>query len=154
MENGSRTRLVTVMIIAVIFSTGLVVGLAADSSLQATPIDDVVAESTDENAEEARPRRTPMYERVGPTAEQSVVISEVLKANGQRMKALHEEFDSAYQPRYRALIQETRRSILGVFTLEQAVEYQELLDAFDQRRAEREQAQREKKEREKKDDQG
>jgi hypothetical protein len=146
MENGSRTRLVTVMIIAVIFSTGLLVGLAADSSLQATPVDDVVAESTDKDAEEARPRRTPMYEQVGPTEEQGVLISQVLRANGQRMKALHEEFDSAYQPRYRALIQETRRLILGVFTPEQAVEYQGYLDAYDVRRAEREKVERGKKE--------
>ena len=50
---------------------------------------------------------------------------------------MHEEFRSAYNPRYQALIQETREAIKEVFSEEQAAEYEALLNDFDRRRAER-----------------
>lgn len=138
MEHGSRTRLVTAVVLAVVFGAGLLVGLAAERGLVAQPAEDVVAENdqADRNGER-RNRRTRMYEQVGPTEAQGVLIDSVVKEHRQRMSALHDEFDSAYNPRYRALIQETREAILGVFTPAQAAEYQALLDSFDRRRAER-----------------
>jgi len=135
MEHGSRTRLATATVLVVVFGAGLLLGLAVDGSLVATP-SEVTAAGEAEGADE-RQRRTPMYEQVGPTEEQMVLIDSILVVRKARMDELHKEFRSAYNPRYQALIEDTREAIKGVFTPEQAVEYQALLDDFDRRKAER-----------------
>ena len=64
-------------------------------------------------------------------------IDSIVKEYRTQMDGLHTEFRSAYNPRYQALIQETREVIKTVFSEEQAAEYQALLADFDRRRAER-----------------
>ncbi len=134
MEHKSRTRLLTALLLAVVFATGILVGLAADSGLGATT-PEVVADSS--KAEAAREERTPMWEQVGPTAAQATTIDSIVREHRLRMDELHAEFRSAYNPRYEALIEETRQAILGVFDAEQAAQYQALLNDYDRRRAER-----------------
>ena len=138
MEHGSRTRLVTAIMLAVVFGSGLLLGLAADSNLGATPAE-VVADDSNrgEGRDGERRRRTPMWEQVGPSADQELSIDSIVKEHRTRMDGLHDEFRSAYNPRYQALITGTREAIMGVFSSEQAAEYQLLLDDYDQRRAER-----------------
>ena len=87
--------------------------------------------------EAERERRVPMYEQVGPSERQMVAIDSIVDEHRARMKALHAEFRSAYNPRYQDLVHETREAIKGVFTEEQAMEYDSLLAAWDQGRAER-----------------
>jgi NADPH-dependent glutamate synthase beta subunit-like oxidoreductase len=78
--------------------------------------------------EEEAPRRTPMYEQVGPDSAQSVMIAALVEEHRARMNALNEEFQENYDPRYRAIIEETREAIKEVFTAEQAAEYQRLVE--------------------------
>ena len=137
MEHGSRTRLVTAVMLAVVFASGVLLGVAGDSNLGAEP-PEVTAESADAHGRDGeRRRRTRMYEQVGPSADQKVFIDSIVKDHRARMDALHEEFRSAYYPRYRAAIEDTRGAILEVFSEEQSAEYQALLDDFDRRKAER-----------------
>jgi len=136
MDSGSRTRLMTAVILVVVFGAGLLLGAALDGSLAAGPAGGtaVLAEGT---AEEAPRSRVPMYEQVGPGDAQKIQIDSIVKEHRANMDALHEEFRGLYNPRYRALVQEVREAIKGVFSPEQADRYQLLLDEFDQRRAER-----------------
>ena len=136
MEHGSRTRLMTATVHVVVFGAGIMLGVAADGTLSATTPDEVVA--VDEQPEEEAPRRrTPMYEQVGPDDEQGALIEAIVLEHRAHMDALHDEFRSAYNPRYQALIEDTREAILGVLTPDQAAQYQELLDGWDRRRTER-----------------
>jgi hypothetical protein len=136
MEHGSRTRLMTAAVLVVVFGAGIMLGVAADGTLSATTPDEVAA-IDEQPEEEARRRRTPMYEQVGPDAEQSALIESIVLEHRERMDVLHDEFRGAYNPRYQALVQDTREAILGVLSPDQAAQYQELLDGWDQRRAER-----------------
>ncbi len=137
MGHGSRTRLVTAVTLAVVFASGVLLGLAGDSSLGAEPPEVTAARAdVDERGGERRPR-TRMYEQVGPSVDQKLFIDSILNDHRARMDALHEEFRSAYYPLYQAVIQDTRGAIKEVFSDKQAREYQALLDDFDRRKAER-----------------
>ena len=132
MEKNARTRLVTALVLAVVFASGALLGLAVDRSLAADP-----AEKVEEADEGERRHRVPMYEQVGPSESQRVSIDSIVGEHRARMKSLHAEFRSAYNPRYEALLEETREAIKGVFTPEQALAYDSLLAERDRRRAER-----------------
>ena len=120
MEHGSRTRLVTAVMLAVVFASGVLLGVAGDGNLVAA---------------EDKGGKQRMYEQVGPTADQMVFIDSIVKDHRARMDALHEEFRRAYYPLYQEVIQDTRGAIKEVFSEEQAAEYQALLDDFDRRKA-------------------
>ncbi len=133
MDKNSRTRLGTAFVLAIVFASGALLGLAVYRSLEAGP-----AENVEEVAgESARERRVPMYEQVGPTEGQMVSIDSIVEEHRSRMKSLHAEFRSTYNPRYQALVEETREAIKGVFTPDQAMAYDSLLVERDRRRAER-----------------
>ena len=129
MEKNARTRLTTALVLAVVFASGALLGLAVDRSLEAEP-----AEVADEGE---RRRRVPIYEQVEPSESQSISIDSIVEEHRNRMSSLHAEFRSAYNPRYQALLEETREAIKGVFTPEQAMAYDSLLAEWDRRRAER-----------------
>jgi cell division septation protein DedD len=133
MEKNARTRLVTALVLAVVFASGALLGLAVDRSLDADPAENV--EGADDGE---RRRRVPMYEQVGPSESQMISIDSIVEEHRARMSALHAEFRSAYNPRYEALLEETREAIKGVFSPEQALAYDSLLAQRDRRRAERE----------------
>ena len=132
MEKTLRTRLVTSMVLAVVFAAGLVVGFAADRSLAAEPAEEEV--STDSTAVA---RRVPFYEQVGPDEAQKVLIDSIVGEYRSSMKSLHAEFRAAYNPRYQALVDGARASIKGVLTAEQAQAYDSLVADLERRRAER-----------------
>jgi len=134
MGQTSRTRLVTALVLVAVFSSGLLLGLAADSGLVATPADEAVAVATPEPDEE---RRVPMYEQVGPDPTQSVLIDSIVVEHRARMDSLHEVFRATYDPQYEAIVEETREAIKQVFTPEQAATYDSLTEERDRRRAER-----------------
>lgn len=135
MERNARTRLVTAVLLAAVFGTGFVMGLAVDRNAEAAP---AVEATADEGEREERERRTPMYEQVGPTPDQSVLIDSIVTEHRGSMKALQKEFRDAYNPRYQALIESTRAAIRAVFDEAQAAQYDSLLADYDRRRAERE----------------
>ena len=143
MEHGSRTRLVTAVMLAVVFVSGLLLGLAADSNLSAEP-PAVVATASEGDEPEAEPRRRYIYEQVEPTPEQSALIDSMMNDYRESRGSLEEELRkgyrelrSTYDPQYQRLVRDIRGAIKDVLSEEQAAEYQVLLDDFDRRRADR-----------------
>ena len=149
MESGSRTKLMTAVILAVVLGTGVMLGLVSvceigdgrtrcvinvNSDLAAMPVEEGMVREADRDGMSERNRRTPMYEQVGLTEDQSLLIDSILEGQLQHMRSLHEEFRTTYVPRYQALIQQTREAILEVFTDEQASDYRALLQEFDESR--------------------
>lgn len=137
MSRQTRTRLLTAGVLLSVFGAGVLMGFAADTTFTPPPASASVAQSTDEavSAEPEEPRRTPMYEQVGPDSAQSVQIAALVQEHRARMDALNREFQENYDPRYRAIVEETREAIKRVFTPEQAARYQEIVDERDRRRA-------------------
>lgn len=133
MDKLLRTRLTTVAVLAVVFGSGVLLGIALDRSVVPTPAEDL-ARTEEERPEE---RRRPMYEQVGPSEAQKIAIDSIVQEYRTAMRALHAEFRAAYDPRYDALVRETRAAIKGVLTLEQAHAYDSLVAERDRLRAER-----------------
>ena len=133
MENAPRTRLITALLLVVVFGSGLVVGFAVDTNLVAGPVEAPTAEEP----ESTERRRVPMYEQVGPNETQKESIDSIVREHREGMKTLHREFREAYDPRYRDLVDETRLAIRSVFDAEQAMAYDSLLAEYDRKRRER-----------------
>jgi len=133
MSHGARTRLVTVFVLVAVFSSGLLLGLAADAGLVATPPTEVVMVDAEDDGED----RVPMYQQIGPTPEQSVIIDSIVAEHRERMDSLHAVFRANYDPQFRAIVEETREEIKRVFTPEQAARYDSLTQARDRERAAR-----------------
>jgi len=135
MDKLLRTRLTTALVLVLVFASGALLGVATDRSLGAAPAEAVARpDSTEETTER---RRVPMYEQVGPDAEQKMAIDSIVSEYRVAMKALHAEFRAAYDTRYQALVEETRSAIKGVLTPEQVQAYDSLVAERDRRRAER-----------------
>jgi hypothetical protein len=132
-SSPARTRFLTALLLAVVFGSGFTLGMAFDRTAVATPADD--AEVVERTEDEDRP---PMYERVGPTPEQSVRIDSIVVDFRARMEALQEQFRAEYDPRYDALVDSARESIKDVFSAEQAAQYDSLIVDYERRKAERE----------------
>jgi Spy/CpxP family protein refolding chaperone len=153
MEQSARTRLVTVVILAVVFGSGVMLGLAADSGLSAAPTSeagtavsaderaveggaatDADAEASDDDGDAPAARRY-TYHEVEPNEEQLARI-EVIVAE---WRADREAFDADSRSRWeegrRELVLATREQIKAVLTPEQAAEYQRLLDEWEAERA-------------------
>ena len=143
MEHGSRTRILTAVMLAVVFASGVLLGLAVDSNLIAES-PEIASKSPDGEEPERERRRSYIYEQVEPTPEQQVVIDSMMKVYIERRESLQEDLRkgyrklrSSYNPLYQVLGENIRSAIKDVFSEEQAAEYQALLDDFDRRRAER-----------------
>lgn len=132
MDKAPRTRLITALLLGVVFGSGFVVGLAVDTNLLAGPVD---ASAAEDGESEAR-RRVPMYEQVGPNEAQKASIDSIVRVHRESMRNLHREFREAYNPRYQAVLEGTREAIKGVLTPEQAIAYDSLLAENDRRRSE------------------
>lgn len=133
MERMLRTRLVTGVVLAAVFGAGVLLGLALDRSLAAPPAGEMVrADGGQGTADQGR--RHPLYEQVGTSAEQKVRIDSIVGNYRSAMKALHAEFRAAYNPRYEALVAETRTAIKGVLTPEQVQKYDSVVAEYEQRR--------------------
>jgi hypothetical protein len=139
MDRGSRTKLVTALVLGAVFGSGLLLGFAADSPFDGDVNQAAVLDSPrSSEAGGERPRRPMVYEQLHPSPDQTAVIDSIMTMHRQRMNALDKEYREArhlYQARYDALIQETRAAIAGVFPPEVATEYRRLLAEFDERRA-------------------
>jgi Spy/CpxP family protein refolding chaperone len=133
MERSARTRIFTAAVLAVVFGAGTLLGVALSRSLGANPPDPVATAAADSSA---RPRRMPMYMKVDPTEEQRVKMDSIVKQSHEAMRALTKEFHQQYDPRYEALITQTRAAIRAVLTPEQVVKYDSLVVESDRRHAE------------------
>jgi len=150
MEQGTRARLTTVLILLLVLATGSVLGVAVDRVLKAR---NAVAEEVGPNSpdEEERPdserregssenRRRLIVESVGLTDRQKIQVDSIVSHYRHRMRELQgemeEEVRRAYFPRYRELMENTREEIKGVLTPAQQVEYDSLLADYDRHRRE------------------
>lgn len=150
MNHEVRTRLTTAIILLVVFGSGVMLGLAADSSLSAeAPSDSVAVPSatsgtdSSEAAAAAQPtERRYIYQQVDPNEAQLARIDSVVAAMRAERQALDEKFQQLqvqWDAERRELTLATREAIKAVLSPEQAAEYQRLLDDWDARReAERE----------------
>lgn len=138
MEQGSRTKIVAALVLALVFGSGLLLGFAA----QGGPAVAMTVESSDGEAPTTeRRRRPPVYESMNPTPDQRVLMDSIMVAHRDRMNLLHEEFNvaqQAYQTSYDALIRQTRDAITAVFPEDRRAEYRRRLDEeYDRPREER-----------------
>jgi hypothetical protein len=149
MPSGRRTKLLTLMLLALVFASGLVVGLALDRSAAEAVTADAATESQDEDRDsDEGSRRVPMYQQVGLREGQEERIDSIVRHHRSSMRALEAEFEveyesmrelqkqfrDAYNPRYWAIIDSTRTEIKAVLDTEQAARYDSLLAEFDRRR--------------------
>lgn len=134
MEHGSRTRLVTALVLAAVFGAGVLLGLAADSNLGAQPAD-TVAVPVEEAGDDDQPRRSYTFEEVEPNESQLALIDSIVAEHRARTNALDERLKAEYRSGFRSIVLESREAIKAVLTPEQAAEYQKLLDERDARAA-------------------
>ncbi len=141
MESALKARLVTVVVLALVFGSGVTAGLAWEP----TPGTDRAAEpaQAEDQREERegrergdgsnRGRRPLLVEQVGLTVDQKAQVDEIVENSRQRMRSLEKDT----RPQYRAIIEETRTAIKGVLTNEQRAEYETILSEHDREREER-----------------
>ena len=131
MAGRGRVTATSAAILALMFVTGVLVGRAWDvGSAEAQ-----AAETTTEASEgEERGERTPMYEQVGITDGQRVVIDSLVVHYRRDMRTLQRDSRTLYDQQSDALADEVRAAIKAVMTPEQVAEYDVLLEASDERR--------------------
>ena len=129
MERVVRTRLFAGVVLAVVFGAGVVLGLAIDQN----------PGPRGDRGRGEETHRTPTYMKVDPTEQQKTQIDSILRKDRAAMRALHEEFRAEYEPRYQALVKQTREAIKSVLTPEQAAKYDSIHAEYDRKRSERSQ---------------
>lgn len=136
MEKLTRTRLITLLLLAVVFGSGVMLGLAADSSLGAEQPSGTEAVAPEVEVPVApETERRYIYHEVGPNEVQLARIDSVVAEHRARRDALDEETKARYDEARRRIVLDTREGIKAVLTPEQAAEYQRLLEEWEARRA-------------------
>jgi Spy/CpxP family protein refolding chaperone len=151
MEPGTRTRLTTILILFLVLVTGSVLGIAVDRQLEARAASGEArwrwsgegrsGESRggeERQGEEPSRRGRLIVEQVGLTEAQKIQVDSIVAHYRREMRNLQEELQAdlqtAYMPRYRDLLEETRVEIGKLLTPEQRTVYDSLLVEHDQRR--------------------
>lgn len=131
MERRLKAKIVAGTALALLFASGVVVGLAWDRTAKVATADEV-------QEEPGRRRRGGengmIVDHVGLTSVQKSSVDSLVAHYRGRMKGLSEEFNSEYRPRYRALITDLREEIKQVLTAEQSAMYESLLAEHDAKR--------------------
>ena len=133
MDQSSRTRLMTALVLAAVFGAGAVLGYAVDGNLAADTPDagespPVVLEGTSSGEP---PRRPPQYTLVRPNEMQLMRIDSIVveyRALTNALAARNEEAHAQSKDDFAAIVHATREAIKGVLSPDQALEYQRLLD--------------------------
>lgn len=150
-----RTRLVSMVVLAIVFGSGILVGFAWDRRLDAAEAEayasaQAEAEPGSSDAAEdgsERRRRRPMYERVEPTAEQQVRIDSIVADYRDGTRRFNRESREAYDQGMRTLVLDARAAIRGVLRPDQAQMYDSLTAASDRREEESESESRRERDR-------
>ena len=140
MESGLKARLVTAVVLALVFGSGVTAGLAWDRTPDAARTSEpgaVERQGGERDVRERgdrsdRSRRPLLVEQVGLTVEQKARVDEIVEDSRKRMRSLEKDT----RPQYRAIIEETRTAIKEVLTSEQRAEYETLLAERDREREE------------------
>ncbi len=145
MERSMRARIVSVGILVLVLVAGFLMGVAWARSGAGGSGEPAAAaarggtRSGQERTEGRRggSRRSLLVEQVGLSEEQKQTVDSIVDFYRSRMRALHEEFNSEYTPRYRRIVEEARESIRKILTPEQRVQYDSILAERDRRRESR-----------------
>lgn len=138
MKTHSQATWISALVLAVVFGSGIVVGAAFDGmSSEAT----AAAEPEDAVNQTPERRRPLMYEQVGITDEQRVVIDSIVVANRTLLRANRAEMDSLY----RGLVLDTREAIKAVMDEDQRTRYDVLLAERDAENAAEEERERQER---------
>ncbi len=140
-----RTRFASLVVLAIVFASGIVVGFAWDRRLDAAEAEayanaraEAEAPSADEDEDGSeRRRRRPMYERVDPTAEQQLRIDSIVADYREGTRSFNRESREAYDQGMRALVLDARAAIRDVLSPRQAQMYDSLTAASDARERDR-----------------
>lgn len=135
MKTHARATFTTLVVLLVVFASGVLVGAAFD---RAGGDERKTEEEHRESREERERRRTPMYERVGITDAQRAAIDSIMVHQRTAVRKIQREHRAAYDSAYWEVVDSTRAAILAVMNPDQRVRYDSLLTASDQRRRERE----------------
>lgn len=135
-----RARLVSVVVLATVFGSGIVVGFALDRRMASARAENAekarlqsdVAATAGADGGDERPRRY-LFDRVDPTPEQRVRIDSIVAAYQSDLREFHQESRRFYDEGTRALVLETREAIKGVLDPGQAARYDSLATARDRR---------------------
>ncbi len=125
-----KARMVAGTALALLFGSGVVVGLAWDQTASAGPPEEV---RTEEGPRDREGRRRMIVDNVGLNAVQKAAVDSLVVFHRQRMSDL----DTEFRPRYRAVIRDLREEIKQVLTDDQRVRYDVLLAEHDATCAER-----------------
>ncbi len=125
-----KARMVAGTALALLFGSGVVVGLAWDQTASAGPPEEV---RTEEGPRDREGRRRMIVDNVGLNTVQKAAVDSLVVFHRQRMSDL----DTEFRPRYRAVIRDLREEIKQVLTDDQRVRYDVLLAEHDAARAER-----------------
>jgi hypothetical protein len=142
LDQGFKAKILAILTLALVFGSGMGLGLAWDRDLIAGPPDgDEKAQEDDGADQEGRSgRREMIVEQVGLTVEQKAAVDETVVEQRQRMKVIQEEFkdiERQFNERYLGVIRDTREAIKDHLTEEQRSQYDVLLAEHDERRRER-----------------
>lgn len=140
MKTHRRATVTSALVLAVVFTSGTLVGRAWDDQEARAAITGVEEDGTGQDTGtdgDRRARRTPMYERVGISDAQRVAIDSIVVHYRSGVRTLQREAREEYETGYRVLVDSAREAIKAVMTDEQRIEYDALLRSSDERRRER-----------------
>ena len=129
-SSAFKAKMVAGSALALLFGSGVVVGLAWDQTASADTPDEV---RTSEVPEAAAGRRAMIVDDVGLSSIQKTAVDSLVVFHRQRMSHLNVEL----RRRSRAVIEDLREDIKQVLTDDQRVMYDVLLAEHDAERAER-----------------
>ena len=159
LEKGTRTRLATASVLMLVLAAGVVLGIAADRQLEARNASGAAARwprpsvggdrggrGTGDRSRD--PSRNPTWnpsqrgssllvEQVGLSEGQLTQLDSIMSFYGGQMRDLHQEFDEAYNTRYRDIQTASREAVRGILTAEQLVVYDSIRGEWQRWREER-----------------
>ncbi|NIP59920.1 MAG: hypothetical protein GWM92_16535 [Gemmatimonadetes bacterium] len=142
MERTTKARLASLGVLLAVLVAGFAMGLAWERRSGSLRVEDPAggeagaerSREGDDRDGSGKRRRRLIIDRVGLAPEQEERVDSIVRIHRQGMKELQREFRAEYNPRYRALIQETRDEIRGLLTPAQRSTYDSLLAERDRRR--------------------
>lgn len=162
LERSTRARLTTGLVLTLVLSAGVVLGVALDRRFESRRTaagefrrpdgrpgpdsrsrgfdpsrsrDSARGPSEGRNPSQRQPSM--IVDQVGLSEDQKVRVDSIVGYYRSEMRALHEEFDEAYNTRYRELNQLARQEVRAVLTDDQQIVYDSLRAEWARRRQER-----------------
>ncbi len=129
-RSAFKAKMVAASALILLFGSGVVVGLAWDSTASASPPEEV---REDTPGERDGRRRRMIVDNVGLSVVQKAAVDSLVSFHRQRMSDLNTDF----RPRYRAVIGDLTMEIRQVLTDDQRARYDVLLAEYEEEHAAR-----------------